>query len=206
MTPEVRARIFEPLYTTKSGGVGTGLGLASVQAILEERGGVIEVHTELGVGTTFELSFPLAEERQTDAVPAPRRTSHEGQRRAIAVDDMPAVRGVLTRLLTRWGFEVTVAEDGQDALEKIETHRPGHFELMITDMMMPRCTGAELTEAAWRHDADLSVIVLTGFSTEFLPTNPEGNMKCLSKPVQPTHLKAAIDSLVGSVSATSSAP
>ena len=193
MPPEVLARIFEPLYTTKGATVGTGLGLASVQAILEERGGVVEVQSTIGEGTRFELIFPSIGSCESPPPPSPEQHADHNSRRALVVDDMPAVRNVLQRLLTRWGFEVTVAEDGQDALEQVQSNHPGHFDVMVTDMMMPRRSGAELTEAAWLHDDAMPVIVLTGFSTEFLPKNGPGKLTCLSKPVQPRRLKSAID-------------
>jgi PAS domain S-box-containing protein len=193
MPPEVLARIFEPLYTTKGASVGTGLGLASVQAILEERGGVVEVQSTVGEGTRFELIFPSIGSCESPPLPSPEQQVGHHSRRALVVDDMPAVRNVLRRLLSRWGFEVTVAEDGQDALEQVQSNPPGHFDVMVTDMMMPRRSGAELTEAAWLHDDAMPVIVLTGFSTEFLPKSGLGKMTCLSKPVQPRRLKSAID-------------
>ena len=107
------------------------------------------------------------------------------------------MRGVLVRLLTRWGFAVTSAEDGEEGIERIEAFPPEHFSLLVTDMMMPRRSGAELTQAAWAHDPNLPVIVRTAFSTEFLPLAPPERLHCLSKPVQPKRLKAAIDQLLG---------
>lgn len=196
MSPEVLSRIFEPLYTTKAGGVGTGLGLASVQAILEQQGGTVDVLSEVGKGTTFELTFPLI----VSSVTGPRRSSSEsaeGARgRVLVVDDMPAVRGVLERLLRRWGFAVTMAADGQEGIDLIEAYEAGHFSLVLTDMMMPRRSGAEVTQVAFEHDPSLPVVVLTAFSTELLPRGDPKRLRCLSKPVQPGRLRQAIDALL----------
>lgn len=196
MSPEVLSRIFEPLYTTKAGGVGTGLGLASVQAILEQQGGTVDVLSEVGVGTTFELTFPLI----VSSITAPRRRTSapvKGSRgHVLVVDDMPAVRGVLERLLRRWGFSVTTAGDGQEGIDLIKAHLAGHFSLVVTDMMMPRRSGAEVTQVAFEHDLSLPVVVLTAFSTELLPRADPKRLRCLSKPVQPGLLRQAIDALL----------
>jgi len=196
MPPETLERIFEPLFTTKAGGVGTGLGLASVQAILDRQGGVVDVHSEVGKGTTFALTFPTTEPAGLPRVETIASSAGRARGRALVVDDMPAMRGVLARLLRRWGFDVVTAEDGQDGIEQIESHPPAHFSLVVTDMMMPRRSGADLAAAAWSHDAALPIVVLTAYSTELMPRERPGHLRCLSKPVQPTLLGEAIDQLM----------
>lgn len=194
MSDEVQSRIFEPLFTTKSPTSGTGLGLASVQAILDSQCGTVEVDSTLGEGTTFRLTFPLEHETS----PAQTVGPQSGRSlRALVVDDMQGVRKTLTRLLARWGFEADSAEDGVMGAELLAAHPPGHYALLMTDMMMPKMSGAELCTRAREHDPGLPIIVLTAYSSETIPHDSTGLLRAVSKPVQPSRLRGVVTSLLG---------
>jgi len=162
MPSEVLERIFEPYFTTKEQGEGTGLGLAVVHGIIESHGGSITVESEADQGTTFRVFLPLVEEEAApeaeDAV-APVT----GQGTILLVDDEQAILDVGSRMLEGLGYAVVAVKSSADALRAFQRD-PDHFDLIMTDMTMPHMTGADLARAAMRIRPDIPVVLCTGFS------------------------------------------
>ncbi len=164
MTPKVRDRIFEPYFTTRAKGEGTGLGLSVVHGIVKGLGGHITVYSEPGQGTTFHVYLPRYSHEDDAALqevaPAALPTGHE---HILVVDDEPSIVELMEQLLSRLGYQVTTVVDPQLALEMIESGQPV-IDLVITDMTMPHMTGAELAGKILGLRPELPIILSTGFS------------------------------------------
>jgi PAS domain S-box-containing protein len=167
MEKEVVARIFDPFFTTKEKGKGTGLGLATVYGIIKQSGGDIQVYSEPGKGTTFKLYLPATCERAE--APA-REAAHEeppadGGARILVVEDEEALRGLLGEILAKFGYEVTLAANGGEALLLVEEQglKP---DLVITDMVMPGLTGSALSERLRRKHPGLKVLFMSGYTED----------------------------------------
>jgi PAS domain S-box-containing protein len=162
MEPGIMQRIFEPYYTTKDVGEGTGMGLAVVHGIVKGHDGAIRVHSEPGKGTTFDLLFPLVE---IEAVPesVPSRPLPMGNERVLFVDDEKALADLGERMLQQLGYEVTVRTSSIEALETFRAE-PDRFDLLVTDMTMPKMTGEELSKEVLRVRPGFPIILCTGFS------------------------------------------
>ncbi len=169
MPDHVRARIFEPLFTTK-GDDGTGMGLTVSYGIVQEHDGQMEVRSDLGEGTCFSLRFPPADAAEAAAEATARRaieaaakaeTARSSRRAAaiLVVDDEPAVCSVTADLLRRRGHTVEEADGGATALRKVAQ---GTFDLVITDLGMPKMSGRELAFHLRQQLPDLPIILLTG--------------------------------------------
>ncbi len=156
-------KIFDPYFTTKEQGKGTGLGLAVVFGIVKEYGGDILVQSEVGKGTTFDVYFPLMEKNteilSTDAVEAVEK----GSESILLVDDEPAVVRLETQILERLGYKVTFRTSSSDALEAFRAS-PNSFDLIISDMAMPHMTGIELAQEIVKIHPGIPIIVCSGFS------------------------------------------
>ena len=178
------ARVFEPFFTTRPQGQGTGLGLAVVHGVVHESGGAITVASEPGQGTTFTIVLPLV---AAPVAEAPRATgwARGSGERILLVDDEVALREITAELLTELDYRVTTARDGQEALELL-TRDPAAFELLITDSTMPRLTGAALIAAAARIAPKLPVILCSG-NADAAP-----GVRFLAKPVPMAALATAI--------------
>jgi PAS domain S-box-containing protein len=163
MSPDVRARIFEPFFTTKPVGHGTGLGLSVLHGIVTSHGGSIYVTSEPGQGTTIEIHLPasrVAEPEPAVAQVASPSVASERQR-VLLVDDEDAVAAVLRRLLERNGFDVTLAGNGAQAMERIAAGPA--FDLVLTDQTMPVMTGMELVERLRATGNNTPIILASGF-------------------------------------------
>lgn len=169
MTPEVRAHIFEPFYTTKSPGQGTGLGLAVVWNVVKNLDGWIEVVTRPGEGTTFHVYFPVPE--APSALVAPAGTAGFGGAaggragaglRILLVDDNVAVADTINRLLVREGHAVTYAQNGEEAWALCANGKAGEFDLVMTDQNMPVMTGVEFIRKLREAGSKVRVIVVSG--------------------------------------------
>jgi PAS domain S-box-containing protein len=167
MEKEVVARIFDPFFTTKEKGKGTGLGLATVYGIIKQSGGDIQVFSEPGKGTTFKLYLPATCERAE--APA-GEASHEeppadGGARILVVEDEEALRGLLGEILAKFGYEVTLAANGGEALLLVEEQglQP---DLVITDMVMPGLTGSALSGRLRRKHPGLKVLFMSGYTED----------------------------------------
>ncbi len=164
MGHETLERIFEPYFTTKAKGQGTGLGLSVVHGIVKGYQGQITVYSEVGKGTCFHVYLPLI--AQTPAIDGSALTPPSlptGTERLLVVDDETVITTMLEAILTSLGYQVTVVNDSEEALARI-THDPSSFDLLITDMTMPHLTGLELTTKALAIRPDLPIILCTGFS------------------------------------------
>ncbi|WP_044891683.1 PAS domain-containing hybrid sensor histidine kinase/response regulator [Opitutus terrae] len=167
MADEVRERIFEPFYTTKEVGQGTGLGLATVWHLIKTMGGRVEVETQVGHGSAFHVLLPAtaAPADKPGLPPAIAHTMLPGRTaRVLLADDQPQVAATLSRILQRWGHNVTVACDGGAALRMLAT--PGnHYDLCITDVNMPGATGFEVARSIRERSLRMKVVIVGGYLT-----------------------------------------
>jgi len=162
--PEILNRIFDPYFTTKEPGKGTGLGLAVVHGIVKSCGGGIGVSSEVGKGSTFDIYFPRVEEVRSrseagKAEPFPLG----GHEQVLFVDDEQAIVEIGKEILERLGYEVVVRTSSVEALELFK-NSPGRFDLVITDMTMPNMRGDRLARELLEIRPDIPIILCTGFS------------------------------------------
>jgi len=169
MSAEVAAHIFEPFYTTKPRGKGTGLGLATVYGIVTEAGGSINVFSELGVGTTFRIYVPLATTEAGAPVPVARGAAPPGGegRTVLVVEDEAALARVVTRILAGAGYRVLTAGTGAEAYA-IFTEKG--CDALLTDVIMPEMSGPRLAELVHERAPGLPVLYMSGYSNGLLGT------------------------------------
>ena len=163
MTPEVRARIFEPFFTTKPRGRGTGLGLATVFGIVHQAGGAIQVESQVGQGTSFDVFLPVTiRQPQLEVLPGglPARGVGSGTT-VLVVEDEPAVLSVVCRFLREVGFRVLGADGGAAALATAEAH-VGPIDLVLSDVVMPGMYGPELVTTLLTKRPDAAVLFMSG--------------------------------------------
>jgi len=163
MNEETQARIFEPFFTSKPRGVGTGLGLAMVYGLVRQHGGLVHVYSEPGRGTTFKLYFPVAETEAAVAEDdAPRAELRGGSETILLVEDDDALRSVGRRVLERYGYTVLTAADGLEALEVYRAERSG-IDLVVSDSVMPGMGGVELYEALGGEGTAPRMLLMSGY-------------------------------------------
>ncbi|MBA3576001.1 MAG: response regulator [Sphingomonas sp.] len=168
--PNVLGKIFEPFFTTKEVGKGTGLGLSTVYGIVKQSGGFIFADSKVGEGTRFVIYLPVnrAEAEAGKAPRGPKPKEHElwGSGTVLLVEDEPMVRTVAERALTRHGYTVITASNGEEALEVIE--RGGEIALLISDVVMPAMDGPTMVREARKTRPDLPILFMSGYAEEQL--------------------------------------
>jgi hypothetical protein len=184
-------RIFEPFFSTKEAGKGTGLGLATVYGIVKQHHGWIEVESKIGIGTTFKIYFPPSDrvgEFATEFVAKPEPV-RGGKEAILIVEDEPGLREIVQEVMREYEYQVSVAASGAEAL-RIWDECGGRFDLVLTDMIMPGgMNGLELIEGLKRRKPDLKVIYTSGYSDELTGKDLRQHDKVfLPKPYLPSQL------------------
>jgi PAS domain S-box-containing protein len=187
-------RIFEPFFTTKEVGRGTGLGLSTVYSIVNQHAGWIEVASQVGSGTVFDVFLPVAPNVVADptgaAAAAPGTQGWQGRERVMVVEDDDALRALTTKVLEHHGYRVTTASSGAEALALVEKEGI-QFDLLLTDMVMPGgVSGQQLAIRLLQVRSDLPVIFTSGYSPELLGNESiaRGDTGFLAKPWEPQEL------------------
>ncbi|MCJ8500352.1 PAS domain S-box protein [Desulfatitalea alkaliphila] len=204
---DVIPRIFDPYFTTKAQGKGTGLGLAVVYGIVREHGGDVRVYSEMNRGTIFKVYLPiLPREAEADAgaAPAPLPT---GTERILLVDDEAPIVRLETQMLERLGYRVTARTSSVEALAAFQAD-PAGFDLLISDMAMPNMTGEQLAQQVAAIRPDIPVILCTGFSEQMTvrTAQPEPLRGFLMKPLVRGELAKEVRRLLDDVQAGAGHP
>jgi len=164
MSPEVKARVFEPLFTTKGQGKGTGLGLSVVRGIIDQAGGRIEIASEVDVGTTLRIYLPV-DDAPAEPIADIARAGSQGTEKIVVVDDDAHVRQSISRALRHRGYDVLEATDGRAALKLLHDHGRD-VALLVTDVVMPVMDGRELVEMARARRPTLPVLYISGYTDD----------------------------------------
>ena len=183
MSPDVLNRIFDPFFTTKGKGGGTGMGLSVVHGIVKSHDGDVVVHSEPGKGTTFNIYFPAIEKEEIQEIGAVLPLP-VGNERILFIDDEPTLVHIGKQILERLGYEVEARTSSLEALElfKIKSEK---FDLVITDMTMPKMTGDHLAREIIKIRANIPIILCTGYSKKISEGKAEasGVRALVMKPV-----------------------
>jgi PAS domain S-box-containing protein len=194
-------KIFEPYFTTKKIGEGTGLGLSVVHGIVKSHKGDITVKSKLGTGTTFHVYLPLAKQQSVELPTQTDEPLPRGSERILLVDDEPSIVKMLQQSLERLGYMVTIFTSSMEALEAFRTS-PDTFDLVITDMSMPTMTGDKFAEEIKKIRSDVPVILCTGFSDQIkIRTGTDMQINAfLMKPINKAKLAKTIRRVLGRTS------
>ncbi len=163
IAPDIIDKIFDPFFTTKETGQGTGMGLSVVYAIIREHGGAIRVASRVGSGTTFTIVLPRFEGEDVSSSTPDRQDAPGGSEHILVVDDEEFMVVTMKRILERLGYRVTPMTGSLEALELFRSD-PRAYDLIITDLTMPRLTGDRLAAEVLAIRPDIPVIITTGYT------------------------------------------
>ncbi|HKT60012.1 MAG TPA: ATP-binding protein [Gemmatimonadales bacterium] len=197
MDAETMSQVFEPFFTTKAVGEGTGLGLSMVYGIVKQHGGYVDIASEVGVGTSVTVHLPLvpAPAQGDEAAVVPGAT--RGYGRILVVEDEAMLRDLARRALERKGYDVVVVTDGASALRLLEGDTP-RFDLVLTDVVMPKLNGKELADRVWSRFPGLPVLFMTGYSPQEVLKRGLviASASVIQKPFTPEALVEAVERLL----------
>lgn len=204
MSPEVQQRIFEPFFTTKENGKGTGLGLAMSYGIVKQSAGHIDVYSEKGRGTTFNVYLPIADsleagpEQFVAAMPSPELAG--GTERVLLVEDDDAVRKLMAENLESLGYTVIQAVDGKDALRLFHSGQARDIDLLLTDIVMPHIGGRQLANSLEIFSPRTKVLFTSGYNEEAIAQEDDSksHIHFLQKPYLPSTLAKKMRSVLES--------
>lgn len=188
MDADTVAHIFEPFYTTKGSGSGTGLGLSTVYGIVKQSGGYIWVYSEPGKGTTFKVYLPRVDDRVevSSTMEAPSAAARNGKETILLVEDEPGVRELTNMVLSRRGYSVLEALNPQDA-ERLAENHGSEIHLLLTDVVMPGISGRELAKKLTARHPNLRVLYMSGYTYNVIAEDGtlEDGLSFLQKPFTP---------------------
>ena len=193
MDSEVLAHIFEPFFTTKAVGHGTGLGLAAVFGTLKEHHGAIAAESELGKGAVFRVYLPVDTEEPGAGTGPYAESVVLGAGRILVVDDEEIIRQVAQSMLEGMGYEVILANDGQEAVD-IYARRGGEIDLVMLDLVMPKMNGQEALRHMHALNPKVRALIATGYSLgiEFETLRPHGALGVIQKPFKRAELSRCV--------------
>jgi two-component system, cell cycle sensor histidine kinase and response regulator CckA len=187
MTPDTVAHIFEPFYTTKESGRGTGLGLSTVYGIVKQSGGYVWVYSELGKGTTFKVYLPrVKDEVQAPVAETPVFTTSKAHETILLVEDEPVVRELAQMALSDRGYKVIEAHTPEEA-ERLVGNNGTQIHLLLTDVVMPGFSGRELAKRLTGRYPNLRVLYMSGYTHNVIAQDGtlEEGISFLQKPFTP---------------------
>lgn len=196
MPPENMNRIFDPFFTTKEQNVGTGMGLSTVQGIVKQHGGFINVISVVDHGSVFSIYFPLCADTDEQALPDDE-TRLGGTERILCVDDDANVVELVSHMLADLGYQTTTEINSSKALTLIKQD-PNYFDLILSDQIMPELTGKELAREIHAINPQLPVILCTGYSSELTASDVGRNSirAICAKPLQLQELAGVIRQII----------
>lgn len=199
ISSDIIGNIFDPYFTTKDQGKGSGLGLSVIHGIVKSYQGAIEVRSELGQGTVFNVFLPLTSKREIQLSEI-KHTSKLGNEHILFVDDEDAIVKLGIRMLQRLGYTVTGRTSSTEAFEVFESN-PDKFDLIITDMTMPIMLGTELAQKVLEIRQDMPILICTGFSEQVDKKTAEsyGIKGYINKPILMNELSSKVRDLLDAV-------
>jgi PAS domain S-box-containing protein len=188
MTDDVKAHLFEPFFTTKGLGKGTGLGLATCFGIISQSGGDIHVYSEPNNGTTFKIYLPRTDAMLESISTADIFDMPPGTESILVVEDDPAVRRLAVVILSSCGYKIQESNNAFEALEAIR--RNPHFDLVLTDVIMPQMSGKELSENIKAQYPNTKILLMSGYTDDALAHHGvlDDGLLFLEKPFSPAKL------------------
>jgi CheY-like chemotaxis protein len=196
MTPDIQAHIFEPFFTTKSEGKGTGLGLSTVFGIVTQSGGGLDVTSQVGQGTRFDVYLPsvTSEIEKTEQLDA-SRYSVRGHETILVVEDDPSVRTLVCDELRKLGYRIFEAKNGLEAC-LVATQQMGGLHLLLTDVIMPGMSGTELAQHLRIIKPELRLLFMSGYTDDVGIGGGDPLSAYLQKPFTPEALAKTIRELL----------